>query len=126
DLVAPEAEVLDAEARRPGPHHARAPGAEVLHSPRPRARVVEVDPVVREGRLVVDDERDQAELAVAQTPGGGDDLGRRRRVEGEDQLAERDARQYGVDRQLELALVRPDDDALDPARAVVRDRGAAV
>ena len=46
--------------------HPRAPGAEVLDPADADARVVDVDPRVREQVLAVDDQRDGEEVAVAQ------------------------------------------------------------
>ena len=114
-VVALEAEVLHAEARLPGTHHVGAPRAEVLNPAGADAGVVEVDPVVGERLLVVDHERDQAQGAVAQAFGSLDDLLRRSGVEDQHELAERDARQHGVDRHLyrpPVVLHRHSDDGL--------------
>ena len=96
DLVVLEAEVLDAEARLPGLHEVGAPGPEVLHPPRSDSRIVQVDPVVRERLVVVDDERDETHRAVAQDLGGVADLGGHGRLEAENEVAERNARENAV------------------------------
>ncbi len=109
----------------PGTHHVGAPGAEVLNPAGADAGVVEVDPVVGERLLVVDHERDQAQRAVAQAFRGLDDLLRRSGVEDQHELAERDARQHGVDRHFDrppVVLHRHSDDGV----VVVVDRQGAV
>ena len=120
-VVALEAEVLQADARlRLVRDHPRAPGAEVLDPADAHARVVDVDPVVREQVLAVDDQRDGEEVAVAQALRGGLDLaggggaghadGRAQRQRG-DHVAGLDPLAAGLDRDdpavADLELRRP-------------------
>jgi hypothetical protein len=61
----------------------------------------------------------------AQLAGGVQDLLGRRRIEGEDEVAQGDRGEHGVDRELVRAAVRADDDALYAA-PVVLDGDAAL
>ena len=106
DVVALEAEVLDAEAGVARHDELLAPGAEVLDAAGTCPGIVDVDPVVRERLRLGRHQRDQAEVAVAQPARRVDDVGRRRRVEREDEVGERDARQHAVDGMLRLLPVR--------------------
>ena len=80
EVVAFEAEVLEPEAGAAGlRRHPGAPGGEVLDPADPHPRVVDVDPVVREGRLALDRQGDGEEVPVAQPGRRGGHLGGRRR-----------------------------------------------
>jgi len=116
---------LDAETGRPGHDEAVAPRAKVLNAPGSRVRVVDVHPVVRKRLFLVDDQRDEAEVAIREATGRGNNLVGRRRIQAQNELAQRNARRDAVDEKLALAPVRPDSHALDDAVRVV-ERVAAV
>src|SRR4029079_12241413 len=124
DLVALEAEVLDAETRCAWLHHRRAPGAEVLHATRANSRVVEVDPVVGERLRLRRDQPYYDEVAVAQLGCSGLHGRRRRRVEALDEIPQREAGHDPVDRVLLPVSVRLNDDAVHVTLRVP-DRNAA-
>src|ERR687898_2026324 len=96
-VVALEAEVLDAQARRARSDHARAPGAVVLDSTGARFRIVQVDPIVRKRLFLSRHERYKDEIAVSQRLCGVQHLGGRRGVETLDQISQREARDDTVD-----------------------------
>ena len=110
DVVALEAEVLDAKARRPGRTMSGLQAPKFWTRPA-RVRVVEVDPVVRERLVVVDHERDEAERAVPKPLRRLQDLVGGARVEAQHEVAQRDAREHGVDGGSSRPPVVLDDDA---------------
>src|SRR5207253_10902256 len=89
------------------------PVAVVWYSAGTRPGVVEIDPVVRERLLLGRHQRDEDEIAVPQAPGRSLDLGRCRRLEAQNEIAERNARDDRVDAVLVEISIRLNGDTLD-------------
>ena len=114
DVVAGEAEVLDAEAGGPRPDHVVAPGAVVLNAARACLGVVQVDPVVRKRLGLSRHQRDQHEIAVAEVVRRCLHVRGWRRIEAEDEVFQRQGRDERVDLVFDDVSVLPGHDSVDP------------
>jgi hypothetical protein len=83
---------------------------------------VDVDPVVGERRILRDDQGDGEEVPVVEPGCGGDDIGGRRRVHGQQQVADRHRRHEGVARVALRPAVDLGGDGHDGVTAVVDAR----